>query len=274
MVRPRLGLALGGGAAKGWSHIGFMRALDEAGIKPEIISGTSMGAVVGGCWAAGHLDEIETFARSLTQRRVFALMDVSLSGSGLINGTRLAKLLTRHLEGIDIEALQTPFTCIATELSNGNEIWLTKGHLATALQASYALPGVFKPVQFEDRWLVDGALVNPVPVTACRAMGADNVIGISLSSGGVGKGTVMGQTMLSTPLDETDINGLDLGDENATGSVENSNAKRIVRRQLLGRKDGAPGISSVIFNRLISSKIASHAHAWLVIHQTHWSHPN
>ena len=246
MVKPRLGLALGGGAAKGWSHIGFMRALDEAGIKPDIISGTSIGAVVGGCWAAGHLDELEKFARSLTQRRVFALMDVSLSGSGLINGSRLGKILTQNLDGIEIQDLKIPFASIATELSNGNEIWLTKGHLASALQASYALPGVFKPVQIEDRWLVDGALVNPVPVTTCRALGANYVIGISLSSSGLGKGTVMANTMLATSLNEDDINGLDIEDKGASGTKQNTNAKRLVRRQILGRKDGPPGISSVM----------------------------
>lgn len=244
MTKPLLGLALGGGAAKGWSHIGFMRALDEAGIKPDIISGTSMGAVVGGCWAAGHLSELETFARSLTQRRVFALMDVSLSGSGLINGTRLGKLLTHHLNDIEIEDLHIPFACIATELSNGNEIWLTKGHLPNALQASYALPGIFKPIKVRERWLVDGALVNPVPITACRAMGADYVIGVSLSSNGVGKGTVLANTMLSTPLNENAAQ--DLGIEDTTEGDKNTDAKRLVRRQILGRKDGPPGISSVM----------------------------
>jgi len=118
MDTPKIGLALGGGAAKGWTHIGFMNALDEAGIKPDIITGTSMGAVVAGCWAAGKLAELEEFARSLTQRRVFALMDVSLSGSGLINGSRLATLLMKNLDGIMIEDLETPFCCMTTELEN------------------------------------------------------------------------------------------------------------------------------------------------------------
>lgn len=239
----RLGLALGGGAAKGWAHIGFMQALDDAGIKPSVIAGTSMGAVVGGCWAAGHLKDLETFARSLTQRRVFALMDVSLSGSGLISGTRLGKLLTRHLEEIQIEDLNIPFACMATELDNGNEIWLTKGHLATALQASYALPGVFKPVKVDNRWLVDGALVNPVPITACRAMGADYVIGVSLSSSSVGRGTVMANTMLTAPVtqDETD----EFENPEEVGNMT-AGAKRLIHRQILGRKDGPPGISSVM----------------------------
>lgn len=247
MGKPRLGLALGGGAAKGWAHIGFMRALDEAGIKPDIVTGTSMGAVVGGCWAAGHLAELEDFARSLTQRRVLSLMDVSLSGSGLINGSRLGKLLTEHLGDIHIEMLQLPFVCMATELENGHEIWLTKGHLATALQASYALPGIFKPVKIDDRWLVDGALVNPVPITACRALGADYVIGVNLASSSVSRGTVMANTMLTTSLDDNDIAWLDAEDEENGKEVEkNKDAKRLVRRQILGRKNGPPGISSVM----------------------------
>jgi len=258
MTKPRLGLALGGGAAKGWAHIGFMRALDEAGIKPDIISGTSMGAVVGGCWAAGHLDEIESFARSLTQRRVFALMDVSLSGSGLINGARLSKLLTDHLGNIHIENLGTSFACIATELANGNEIWLTKGHLANALQASYALPGIFKPVKGGERWLVDGALVNPIPITACRAMGADYVIASSLSSSGVGKGTVMANTMHPTPAKPSALKGLDHEIDHAPSNDRDKDAKTLIRRQILGRKDGPPGISSVMMQsyNIIQDRIA------------------
>lgn len=245
MKKPVLGLALGGGAAKGWAHIGFMRALDEAGIQPDVIAGTSMGAVVGGCWAARHLDELETFARSLTQRRVFALLDISLSGSGLINGTRLGGLLTQHLYDKQIEDLDLPFACMATELENGNEIWLTRGHLAAALQASYALPGIFKPVKVGNRWLVDGALVNPVPITACRAMGADYVIGVSLSSAGVGRGTVLANGMLAAPLDINRTNSL-TEDMQLEPDVETKGVKRLVRRQILGRKDGPPGISSVM----------------------------
>lgn len=258
MQKPRLGLALGGGAAKGWAHIGFMKALDEAGIKPDIIAGTSIGAVVGGCWAAGHLNELEKFALSLTQRRVFALMDVSLSGSGLINGTRLGKLLTNHLTGIKIENLQTPFCCMATELENGNEIWLTKGDLAAALQASYALPGIFKPVKIDNRWLVDGALVNPVPITACRAMGADYVIGVSLSASGVGRGTVMANTMLSTPMNNDPAENMFSGEDEEQTSDNDKSAKSLLHRQILGRKDGPPGISSVMMQafNIIQDRIA------------------
>ena len=241
-----------------------MKALDEAGIKPDIISGTSMGAVVGGCWAAGKLDELEDFARSLTQSRVFALLDVSLSGSGLINGSRLANLLMKNLTGMQIEDLNTPFCCMATELENGNEIWLTKGDLSQSLQASYALPGIFKPVKVGDRWLVDGALVNPVPITACRAMGASYVIGVSLSTAGVGIGTVMANTV--TNMNATEQEELDqvtdtsntATNDTATNDVERRSPKSQLRRQLLGEKKGAPGISSVMMQsfNIIQDRIA------------------
>lgn len=257
MQNPTIGLALGSGAAKGWAHIGFMKALDEAGIKPDIISGTSMGAVVGGCWAAGKLAELEEFARSLTQRRVFALLDVSLSGSGLINGSRLANLLMKNLSDVNIEDLDTPFCCMATELENGNEIWLSKGSLSQSLQASYALPGIFKPVKIANRWLVDGALVNPVPITACRAMGASYVIGVSLSTAGVGIGTVMANTMMNNNVAETEE--FDQGDEaTAPQDMERDSQKSQLRRQLLGDKKGPPGISSVMLQsyNIIQDRIA------------------
>nr|WP_319533560.1 patatin-like phospholipase family protein [uncultured Cohaesibacter sp.] len=186
-----LGLALGGGAAKGWSHIGVFQALDEAGIRPDIIAGTSIGAVVGGCYLAGRLDKLEEFARSLTRRRIFGLLDVSFSGSSLINGTRLTKLLDRYLDDIAIEDLDRPFMAVGTELSTGHEIWLRHGPLVKAIQASYALPGIFSPVNIEGRYLVDGALVNPVPVSLTRAMGARIVIAVDLSSDTFGRGSVI-----------------------------------------------------------------------------------
>ena len=175
-VRPRIGLALGGGAARGWAHIGVLDVLVEAGYAPDVIAGTSIGAVVGGCFAAGKLDQLSAFATGLTKRRVVGLMDFHIGGSGLISGGRLKRLLDRDLDGIRIEQLTQRFVAIATELGNGHEIWLTHGPLVEALRASYALPGVFDPVKLGGRWLMDGALVNPVPVTACRALGADVVI--------------------------------------------------------------------------------------------------
>ena len=180
--RVKLGLALGSGAARGWAHIGVLREFADHGIFPDVIAGTSIGAVVGGCYAAGKLDAIEAFARSLTKRRVFALMDLSFSGMSLISGERLKAALEHEVKGLSIEDLPIPFAAVATEIGTGHEIWLQRGALDLAIRASYALPGIFEPVRVGERYLFDGALVNPVPVTVCRALGADYVIGINMAA--------------------------------------------------------------------------------------------
>jgi NTE family protein len=180
--RVKIGLALGSGAARGWAHIGVLRELADHGIVPDVIAGTSIGAVVGGCYAAGKLDAIEAFARSLTKRRVFALMDLSFSGMSLISGERLKASLEHEVGGVLIEDLPIPFAAVATEVGTGHEIWLQRGALDLAIRASYALPGIFEPVRVGERYLFDGALVNPVPVTVCRALGAEYVIGINMAA--------------------------------------------------------------------------------------------
>ncbi len=187
----RIGLALGGGAARGWSHIGVMRVLERAGIVPDVIAGSSIGAVVGGCYATGKLDELEAFCRSLTKRRVMGLLDFHISGSGLIAGERLRRLLERDLFDRRIEELPMRFAAIATELGTGHEIWITRGPLIEALRASYALPGVFDPVKLGGRWLMDGAIVNPIPITTARALGADLVICVNLNGDIRIRGTVI-----------------------------------------------------------------------------------
>ncbi|MER2606216.1 MAG: patatin-like phospholipase family protein [Siculibacillus sp.] len=189
--RPRIGLALGGGAARGWAAIGVVRRLAEAGIVPDVVAGTSMGAVVGACDLAGRLDQLEDFARGLTPRRVFSLLDLHLGGSGLINGDTLAALIVSQIDDLLIEDLGRPFTAVATELATGHEIWLNSGRLVDALRASYALPGIFEPIRIGRRLLVDGALVNPVPVSVCRALGADLVIAANLSTDTFAHGTVV-----------------------------------------------------------------------------------
>ncbi len=190
-IRPRIGLALGGGAARGWAHIGILRTLEKAGIKPDVVAGTSMGALAGGAWAADRLGQLEEFARSITKRRMFGFMDWRLGGNGLISGGRLAKLLELNFGESSIEDLPLKYAAIATELSSGHEIWLTRGNLIQAMRASYALPGIFTPIRIGGRWLVDGALVNPIPVSAARALGARVVIAVNLHTDVFGKGTVI-----------------------------------------------------------------------------------
>lgn len=178
---PRIGLALGGGSARGWSHIGVIEALEEAGIFPEVVSGCSIGAVVGGAYAAGRIGALKDFALSLTRRRVMGMIDPRLTGSGLIAGERLRRRLARELTGFHIERLPLAFASVATELGTGHEVWLTRGPLVEAVRASYAIPGIFPPVALEGRLLMDGTLVNPVPVRLARELGADLVICVNLS---------------------------------------------------------------------------------------------
>jgi NTE family protein len=182
---------LGAGAARGWAHIGALRELDALGLKLDVIVGSSIGTLVGGCYAANRLDMLEAFARSLTRRRVLGLLDFSFAGSGLIGGQRLRTRLEAALGGLRIEDLPVQFAAVATEIGGGHEIWLRRGPLVEAIRASYALPGVFEPVKVDGRWLFDGAIVNPVPVSVARALGAERVIALNISSDRFGRGTAI-----------------------------------------------------------------------------------
>ncbi|RBP13783.1 NTE family protein [Roseiarcus fermentans] len=187
----KIGLVLGAGAARGWAHIGALQELAAIGIVPEIVVGSSIGALVGGCYASGRLPMLEDFARSLTRRRMLGLIDVSFVGGGLIGGERLRAKLEAELGGVRIEDLPIRFAAVATEIGGGHEIWLQRGLLTEAIRASYALPGVFEPVRVEGRWLFDGAIVNPVPVSVARALGAERVIAFNISSDSAGRGTAI-----------------------------------------------------------------------------------
>ena len=189
--RAKVGLVLGAGAARGWAHIGALRELEALGVKLDVIVGSSIGTLVGGCYAAGRLDMLETFARSLTRRRVFGLLDFSFAGGGLIGGQRLRARLEAAFGDLRIEDLPVQFAAVATEIGGGHEIWLRRGLLVDAIRASYALPGVFEPVKVEGRWLFDGAIVNPVPVSVARALGAERVIALNISSDRFGRGTAI-----------------------------------------------------------------------------------
>ncbi len=240
-TRPIIGLALGGGAARGFAHIGVMRTLAAHDIVPDVIVGTSIGAVVGGCYAAKQLDTLETWARSLTVRTILGNLDINLTGSGLIRGNHLARQLEAAIPDIRIDDLPLRFAAIATEFNTGHEIWLTRGRLSDALRASYALPGIFPPVLIGERWLVDGALVNPVPVSAARALGARVVIAVNLNSDLFGRGTIIAS------------HGSDEADEAAAAEAAHGNGgllgmfggERFLRRHFIGRR-GQPSIPTVM----------------------------
>lgn len=178
--RPKIGLALGSGSARGWAHIGVIRALERAGISPEIVCGTSIGALVGASYAAGKLDRLEPWVKGLTWQSVWSMLDLKMGG-GLIEGSKLVNFFRSKFDDTGIENLPKTFACVATELVSGREIWLREGSVVDAVRASIAMPGLFTPAQREDRLLVDGGLVNPVPVSLCRALGADIVIAVDLN---------------------------------------------------------------------------------------------
>jgi NTE family protein len=184
--KPRIGLALGSGSARGWAHIGAIRALEARGVKPDIICGSSVGALVGASYAAGELEKLENWVTGLAWTTIVRLMDLTWKG-GLISGNRLFTLFRNQLfEKRDISELPVKFGAIATELATGREVWLQHGDLLDAVRASCAMPGVFAPVLRDGAVLVDGGLVNPVPVSMCRAFGADVVVAIDLSWGKLG----------------------------------------------------------------------------------------
>jgi len=181
MTRPRLGMALGSGSARGWAHIGVLRALAEAGIQPDVVCGTSIGALVGGAYLSDRLDALDDWARSITLFDIVGLLDVTLARGGVIAGGRLFKGLRNLQPDQLIEELPKPFAAVATDFATGRELWLQKGSLFDAVRASASLPGIFPPVKIGSQWLVDGGLLNPVPVSVCRALGAEVVIAVNLN---------------------------------------------------------------------------------------------
>ncbi len=239
--KPSVGLALGGGAARGFAHIGVLRVLAEHGIEPDIVVGTSIGAVVGACYAHGKMPELEDWSRGLTTRGVLSYLDVSLGGSGLIGGDRVAARLQSTLGDTLIEDLPKRYACIATELGTGHEIWLTHGRIVDAAKASYALPGIFTPVHLGGRWLVDGALVNPVPVSAARALGARLVIAVNLNSDLFGRGG----TIANHGTDEEDERVLHEMRARPEGIRRILSPEFLLKRQLVNNRR-SPSILSVM----------------------------
>ncbi len=184
--KPKIGLALGSGSARGWAHIGVIRELTDAGVVPDIVCGCSIGAFVGAIYVDGDIEKLESWVSTLARKDVVSLLDVSLA-SGLIKGDKLIQFFEQYFVDRDFKDLALPFAVVATDLATGRERWLREGNVAQAVRASIALPGLFTPVPYENGFFVDGGLVNPVPVSLCRALGADVVIAVDLGSDVVGK---------------------------------------------------------------------------------------
>lgn len=239
--RPKIGLALGGGVARGFAHIGALRTLLANGIVPDIVAGTSIGAVVGAAYLAGKLDALEEWARSLNRFRMMSYLDFRVRSAGLIGGDRLVSTLHQHLGDMNVEDLEKPFVAVATDMVTGHEVWLRQGNLVEALRASFSLPGIFAPVQLDHRWLIDGALVNPVPVSVCLAMGAQMTIAINLNADIIGIARRPGSSIPT-------VAGFDLLDEQHETAAR---ARRIpITRRLFRREPNHPSLFGVMFSSL------------------------
>jgi NTE family protein len=192
-MRPKIGLALGSGGARGWAHIGIIDALTSFGIVPDIVCGTSIGALVGSAYVTGNLSALKTRMENFGRRQVAALLDLRLASGGLIEGRRIESFLDDlHITG-PIEALGVRFGAVATDLRSGREVWLQNGPIGRAVRASIGVPGVLSPAKHEDNgWLIDGGLVNPVPVSLARALGADIVIAVRVNSYPIEGGIIAG----------------------------------------------------------------------------------
>lgn len=184
-----VGLALGSGAARGWAHIGVIQRLQQLGIQPDIVCGTSIGALVGAAYVAGNVDKLETWVRQLDKFQTARYFSINRSFKGFVNKERLRMFLDEYVVQADvqIENMEKPFASVATDLHTGREIWNTSGSMMDAVWSSISLPGLFPAIKHHNRWLVDGGLVNPVPVSLCRALGADVVIAVNLNSNIVGR---------------------------------------------------------------------------------------
>lgn len=180
-LEPRIGLALSSGSARGWAHLGVLHALAERGIRPAVVAGASVGALVAAAYASGQADKLESWVRTLTRVDVWRLLDTTFRGGGVMRGNRLMHAIGEQIEDRPIEDLTVAFGAVAADLNTGEEIWLRTGSMLAAVRASSGMPGLFTPMWYQHRWMIDGGVVNPVPVSLCRALGADYVIAVDLN---------------------------------------------------------------------------------------------
>jgi NTE family protein len=185
----KIGIALGSGSSRGWAHIGIINELAKSGIRPDIVCGTSVGAMVGAAYVAGNLEKLEDWARSVTRLDVARFLDISSSFTGFVNTERFHNYLNENIASDEdnIEDMPKTYVAVATDLETGKEVWLQSGSIVQAVWSSMALPGLFPAIRHNNRWLTDGGLVNPVPVSTCRALGADIVLAVNLNGDIVGK---------------------------------------------------------------------------------------
>jgi NTE family protein len=239
---PKIGLALGSGLARGFAHLGAVRALKRHGIEPTIVSGSSMGALVGGAYLANRLDALEEWAYSLTKIKVLSYLDFKVKSSGLIGGKKLIKLMEETFGDVRVEDLPHPYVAVTADMVTGHEVWLRKGRLVDVMRASFSIPGIFSPVFMNNRWLVDGALVNPVPVSACTASGARMTIAINVSGDIIGKA--------KRPDDNIPtVAGFDLLNFEGPEQVEKAKKTGIVQK-VFSREAGGPSIFGVMLSSL------------------------
>ncbi len=247
---PRIGLVLGSGAARGWSELGVIEELESMGITPDVITGCSIGAVVGGFYAAGKLDELRDFADGLTMLKMAEYFDLTWKAGGVIGGQRLISWFDSHFDGAMVEDLPTPFGSVAADIRTGREIWLREGPLTDAIRASIALPGLLTPWPLGGRWLTDGGLVNPVPISLARAMEADVVIAVDLNAGvfRFDGGQAWDHKTATELAEATPGNWLDdLAEHLPKGLQENT---RKMLRDLLHKRDRGPQQYEVINNAI------------------------
>jgi len=238
-----IGLALGGGMARGFAHIGVINVLLRHGITPSIVTGTSIGAVVGACYLSGKLKKLEDWACSLNRLTILSYLDFRVRSAGLIGGNRLKTLLEENFGDSNIEDLPVPFIAIAADLLTGHEVWIRKGNLIQAVTASFSLPGVFPPVERNRRLLVDGALVNPLPVAPAQALGARMTIGVDLNADMLGKAGKPGQTYQT-------VAGFDMFNENDVPVEEQKKFTSGMTRRLFKRQENHPSLFGVMVSAL------------------------
>lgn len=248
MKTPIIGLALGSGSARGWAHIGIIEALAEAGIEPSVVCGTSIGSLVGAAYVAGRLTALRQWAEAVTWREIVALMDVRISGGGLISGEQVVALLKKLGVAAAIESYAKRYAAIATDLATGREIWLESGPIHSAVRASIALPGIFSPASIDGKWLVDGGLSNPVPVSVCRAFGAEVIVAVNLNGDLLGRRLSIESGAEATPPSPVSSEFIDSVIKQMPPALREQATK--IAPLLLPRGPSTPGYFEVLANSI------------------------